>query len=184
MATGVPTPAGDDASAGAGEWRRAATASGELARPEAVLLIGLQGSGKSTFYRERFFATHVRINLDMLRTRHRETLLIDACLAGDTPFVVDNTNPTIAARARYLTRAHAAGFRCTGYYFDVPLALCLARNAARPPGERVPPVGLYGTRKHLQLPTLAEGFDMLYRVSIDDDGALVASAWANEADSI
>jgi hypothetical protein len=34
----------------------------------AILLIGLQASGKSTFFRERFSDTHVRINLDMLRT--------------------------------------------------------------------------------------------------------------------
>jgi len=36
---------------------------------EAVIFVGLQAAGKSTFYRERFFDTHVRINLDMLRTR-------------------------------------------------------------------------------------------------------------------
>ena len=150
---------------------------GRRDHPEMILLIGLQGSGKSTFYRERFFATHVRINLDMLRTRRRETLLLDACLAGGTPFVIDNTNATIAARARYLDPARAAGFRCTGYYFDIPIAICLARNATRPPGERVPPVGLYGTRKRLQMPTLTEGFDALYRVSIGDDGTLVVAEY-------
>jgi len=39
---------------------------------EAVIFMGLQGAGKSTFYRERFFATHLRISLDMLKTRHRD----------------------------------------------------------------------------------------------------------------
>lgn len=141
--------------------------------PEAILLIGLQGAGKSTFYRDRFFATHVRLSLDLLRTRRRETLLLDACLAGRTSFVIDNTNPTVAERARYLTPARTTGFRCVGYYFDVPIALCLARNAARPPGERIPPVGLYGTRKRFQPPTLAEGFDALYRVTLGDDGAML-----------
>lgn len=148
------------------------------ARPEMILLIGLQGSGKSTFYRERFFATHVRINLDMLRSRRREALLLDACLAGGTPFVIDNTNATVAARAHYLALARAAGFRCTGYYFDLPIALCLARNAARPSGERVPPVGIYGTRKRLQPPTPEEGFDALYRVTVGDDGAFTVATWA------
>ena len=47
---------------------------------EAILFIGIQASGKSTFFAERFFKTHVRINLDMLRTRHREELLVKACL--------------------------------------------------------------------------------------------------------
>ena len=38
---------------------------------QAVIFIGIQGSGKTTFYRDRFFNTHFRINLDMLKTRHR-----------------------------------------------------------------------------------------------------------------
>ena len=49
---------------------------------EAVILIGIQASGKSSFYKERFFDTHVRINLDMLKTKHRQRVLLDACLAG------------------------------------------------------------------------------------------------------
>lgn len=32
---------------------------------EAVIFIGLQASGKSSFYKERFFSTHVWINLDL-----------------------------------------------------------------------------------------------------------------------
>ena len=33
---------------------------------EAVIFIGIQGTGKSSFYREQFFHTHVRINSDLL----------------------------------------------------------------------------------------------------------------------
>ena len=69
---------------------------------ELIVFIGIQGTGKSSFYRERFHRTHVRVNLDMLRTRHREQLLFVACLEGKTPLVVDNTNVTRADRARYL----------------------------------------------------------------------------------
>ena len=142
------------------------------ARPEAIIFVGLQGAGKSTFYRERFFATHLRISLDMLRTRRRERLLLGACLAGAIGFVIDNTNPTREERARYILPACEAGFRLIGYHFDLPIATCLARNAARPPAERIPPRGLYGTRKRLQPPTYDEGFDLLYRVTLDDDDAL------------
>ena len=39
---------------------------------ELILLIGIQASGKSTFFKRRYCDTHVRINLDMLKTRHRE----------------------------------------------------------------------------------------------------------------
>jgi predicted kinase len=34
----------------------------------SLLFIGIRGSGKTTFFRERFFETHVRISLDLLRT--------------------------------------------------------------------------------------------------------------------
>ncbi|MEQ8541828.1 MAG: hypothetical protein RIB93_30755 [Coleofasciculus sp. D1-CHI-01] len=66
---------------------------------EAVILIGIQASGKSSFCRDRFYNTHIRINLDMLKTRHREAILVQACLDAQQRFVVDNTNPTRADRA-------------------------------------------------------------------------------------
>jgi len=81
---------------------------------EAVIFIGIQASGKSSFYRERFFNTHVRINLDMLKTAHRQQVLLDACLASKQPFVIDNTNATIAKRSMFISAAKAAGFRVVG----------------------------------------------------------------------
>jgi predicted kinase len=81
---------------------------------EAVIFVGLQGAGKSTFYRHRFFDTHLRISLDMLKTRHRERWLLRACVEARQPFVVDNTNPTRAERAVYIGAARQAGFRVVG----------------------------------------------------------------------
>lgn len=84
---------------------------------EAVLFIGIQGLGKSSFYKERFFNTHVRINLDMLKTKNRQRVLLNACLEGKQPFVIDNTNVTAEARSYFIAEAKAAGFRVVGYYF-------------------------------------------------------------------
>jgi predicted ABC-type ATPase len=148
---------------------------------EAVIFAGLQAAGKSTFYRERFFATHVRINLDMLRTRHREQLLLRCCLEMQQPFAVDNTNPTAAARARYISAARAAGFRVVGYYFAAPVADCLARNAARPASERIPVGGIYGANKRFVPPTPAEGFDTLYVVRTSAAGVFTVGEWTDEA---
>jgi hypothetical protein len=72
---------------------------------EAVILIGIQGTGKTTFCRQRFFDTHVRLSLDMLKTRYREDLLISACIVAKQPFVVDNTNITQVNRERYIRPA-------------------------------------------------------------------------------
>lgn len=76
---------------------------------EAVVFVGLQASGKSSFYKERFFSTHVRISLDLLRTRNRERRLMTVCLETQQPFVIDNTNPTREERAKYV-RLTKAGF--------------------------------------------------------------------------
>ena len=136
---------------------------------EAVIFIGLQGAGKSSFYRARFFDSHVRLNLDMLHTRHRETLLLRACIEARQPFVADNTNPSVAERARYLTAAEAVGYRLVGYYFRMTLAESLRRNAARTGGKCIPEKGIFGTYKRLQVPTYDEGFHALYAVTTGED---------------
>jgi predicted kinase len=140
---------------------------------EAIIFVGIQGSGKSSFYQEHFFRTHLRLNLDMLRTRHRERLLLVACIEAQQPFVVDNTNPRATDRARYVAPARAAGFCVVGYYFRSALGEALGRNAARPLAERVPAKGVAGTHKALELPTLAEGFDALYGVTLTSAGFAV-----------
>lgn len=131
---------------------------------EMILFTGIQAAGKTTFYLQRFFDTHVRISLDLLRTRHREALFMQACLASRQRFVVDNTNPTREERARYIEAARDAGFRVIGYFFEPEPELSWQRNQGRDEKRRVPPAGLFGTLKRLERPEMEEGFDALYRV--------------------
>lgn len=51
---------------------------------ELIIFIGLQGTGKSTFYKHHFVDSHLRLNGDMLKTQHRETTLFHACLNSKT----------------------------------------------------------------------------------------------------
>jgi predicted kinase len=144
---------------------------------EALIFVGIQAAGKSTFYQQRFFATHVRISLDLLRTRHRERSLLAWCLAHGQPFVVDNTNPTVAERAVYIAPARAAGFRVEGYYFESNVPASIRRNAARSGAARVPPAAIGGAKRRLVLPSLAEGFDALHFVRIGPDGDFLIEEW-------
>jgi predicted kinase len=132
---------------------------------EAIVLCGLQGSGKTTLYRERFLDTHVRISMDLLGTRGREADLLAWCLRTHTRFVVDNTNPTAADRARYIGPARGAGFRVIGYLVDARADEALARNAGRSGKARVPERGLAGTARRLLRPTPEEGFDELWHAT-------------------
>jgi predicted kinase len=138
---------------------------------EAVIFVGIQGSGKTTLYRERFFESHIRLNLDMLRTRHREKLLFLACLEAKAKFVVDNTNTLKVERARYILTARQSKFRVIGYYFIPDLQGCLSRNAKRANSVSIPEKAIVGTRRQLQEPAFDEGFDELYHVEILDNGA-------------
>jgi predicted kinase len=150
---------------------------------EAVILIGIQGSGKSTFCRERLFHTHVRINMDMLQSRHRETILLTACLNARQSFVVDNTNVTREERARYVSASRAAGFKVVGYYFESKVRDALVRNELRGPGHRVPDRGVLGTAGRLQLPSRAEGFDALHYVRLAPapaTNAFIVDSWRDD----
>lgn len=146
---------------------------------EAVVFMGIQGSGKSSFFKERFFTTHVRISLDLLKTRNRELRLLNECLSMLQPLVIDNTNPTRDERLNYIRAAKPLRFDLVGYYFQSKVADCLRRNSQRSEAERVPDVAILSTAKKLELPTWAEGFDHLFYVRLED-GQFVVEEWKDE----
>ena len=134
------------------------------------MLCGVQASGKTTLYRDRFLASHVRISMDLLRTRAREAAFLELCLETRMPFVVDNTNPTPAERRRYVEPARAAGFRVIGYLVEVDASVALARNAERSGRARISARGVAGTAKRFIRPSPAEGFDELWYATAAPDG--------------
>jgi predicted kinase len=139
---------------------------------ELVILVGLQASGKSTFFREQFAATHEHVSKDLLRnnrTRNRrQRELIEAALWAGRPVVVDNTNPAVDDRWPLVELGREFGARIVGYYFESGVRECLARNARRECKARVPDVAIYATAKRLVPPSRAEGFDELLYVRLND----------------
>ena len=135
---------------------------------QAVILCGLQAAGKTTLYRDRFLETHARISMDLLRTRAREAAFLRVCFETQMPFVVDNTNPTVADRARYIAPARDAGYRVLGFLVDVDHAVAAGRNLART--RTVPAAGLRDVSRRLVRPTPEEGFDELWHATAGLDG--------------
>ena len=135
---------------------------------ELLLFIGIQASGKSTFYKREFFDTHIRLNLDMLRTRNRERILFEACLDSKTKVIIDNTNATKKKRERYIPRAKERRYKIVGYFFTTGIGSALQRNQNRV--TKVPEIAILGTYKKLEQPSYDEGFDELYDVSIINGG--------------
>lgn len=131
---------------------------------QAIIFCGIQGSGKSTYYKQHFFNSHIRISMDLLRTRNREKQLLDLCLRTSARFVVDNTNPTALERQRYIAPALAARYEVIGYFFLSGIQEALLRNAQRFGKEQIPEIGIRATLKKLEAPSLEEGFHRLYYV--------------------
>jgi len=134
---------------------------------ELAILIGLPGSGKTSFARARL-AGHVHVSKDLMpstsRKDARQLALVHEALAAGRSVVVDNVNPGVADRAPLVAAARDKRAAVVGYVLDADVQECLRRNRAREGKARVPDVAIFVNRKRLQPPTPAEGFDALYRV--------------------
>lgn len=150
--------------------------------PDAlVVLIGPSGSGKSTFARRRFAADEV-LSSDAFRERilgdardqggteevfRRLHAVADRRLRDGLLTVVDATNVVAWDRQALLRLAERHGRPCVAIAFDLPLAHCLAANAARP-GRVVPPAVLRRQWRSMRrsLPYLAaEGFEAIHTLT-------------------
>jgi predicted kinase len=110
---------------------------------EVYVLVGAQGSGKSTWARQLIRAVPQAIIFDAILVKHRER------------------SPIVAA-------AEAKGVKTVAVWFKAPLAGCLARNAARPPDEIVPEQAVRNVFAALEPPSVSEGFDRVIEVQPDE----------------
>ena len=140
---------------------------------ELVIFVGLQASGKSTFFREQFATTHELVSKDLFpnnKNRNRRQMqLIEAALGAGSSVVVDNTNPTVEDRRALIELGRELGAKIVGYYFDSTVRQCVGRNRRRAGKDQVPDVAIFATAKRLVLPSYSEGFDELFRVRVTDE---------------
>ena len=146
---------------------------------EAIIFCGIQATGKTTFFKDKFFKTHIRISLDQLKTRNREDKFLHLCIDTKQPFVIDNTNPTKHDREKYISIAKNKQFKVIGYYFQSKIKDALLRNSQRQGKENIPAIGIQGTFNKLEIPKIEEGFDQLFYVELSDNNFIIKE-WTNE----
>jgi predicted kinase len=146
---------------------------------ELVVFTGLQASGKTTFYRERFATTHVHVSKDLWpnarKKEQRQRRLIGEHLQAGRSVVVDNTNPTAIEREPLMRIGRELGARLVSYAFVTTVEDALRRNARRGGDARIQDVGIFAVAKRLVLPTIAEGFDRHFEVRLSDDRFVVTA---------
>lgn len=148
---------------------------------ELVIFIGLQASGKSTFFRTYFADTHDLISKDLMRNNknkeRRQKQLIEMSFQAGRSVVVDNTNPTIETRSSLIAIGRVYNAEIIGYYFASDLNFCLERNSKRIGKARIPDVGIYTTFNKLVRPSYEEGFDRLFYVEIAEEEKFKIRDW-------
>ncbi|MFD5267816.1 AAA family ATPase [Streptomyces sp. NPDC058335] len=142
---------------------------------DVAVLVGLQASGKSTFYTRCLSDRYALVSKDLLprgakNRQQRQMRLVEDHLAAGRAVAVDNTNPSPQEWGPLVELAHARGATVTAYWFPPDVAGSLRRNAAREGRARVPDVGVLATLKRLRKPSPADGFDEVREVRFDGRG--------------
>jgi len=128
---------------------------------EAIILVGLPGAGKTTYYQTHFDRTHTLVSGDVQGSIKSQMSVLDACIQNALSFAVDNTNVTRASRASFIRRAQDAGYRVVCYFFDTPVRTAIGRNNHRKDKKPIPVPAILKSAKQLQPPAIEEGFDEL-----------------------
>jgi len=83
--------------------------------------------------------------------------------------VVDNTNPTVTDRQRYIIPAKKYGYLIQGFFMQSIVKDCVERNKTRQGKAAIPATAIAAISNKLELPYYDEGFDYLYYVQLKDD---------------
>ncbi|XP_031760697.1 bifunctional polynucleotide phosphatase/kinase isoform X2 [Xenopus tropicalis] len=100
--------------------------------PEVVVAVGFPGAGKSTFFKEHMIPKGYECaNRDTLGTWQKCVAACEAALKRGKSIVIDNTNPDLESRSRYIDCAKKAGVPARCFLFTATIEEAKHNNRFR-----------------------------------------------------
>lgn len=150
-------------------------------KPKFYIMVGVPGSGKSTYARELankdnciiHSSDAIRIELngnqaDLSNDKNvwktmNERILKD--LSEGRNVICDATNVTIKKRASFINLINKIDCEKIAVVINTDVKKCISQNSKRDESARVPNFAIYSSAKHFVFPTEDEGFDKIIEIN-------------------
>ncbi|XP_069598376.1 bifunctional polynucleotide phosphatase/kinase [Ranitomeya imitator] len=137
---------------------------------EVVVTVGFPAAGKSTFIKENLVPKgYVYANRDTLGTWQKCVAACEEALKNKKSIVIDNTNPDVESRSRYINCAKKAGVPVRCFFFVAPIELAKHNNRFREMTSKghvsVNDMVMNSYKSKFVAPSLTEGFSEILKIN-------------------
>ncbi|KAM5132274.1 bifunctional polynucleotide phosphatase/kinase [Mantella aurantiaca] len=139
---------------------------------EVVVTVGFPGAGKSTFIKEHLVPKgYAYANRDTLGTWQKCVAACEESLRNGKSIVIDNTNPDVESRGRYISCAQKAGVPARCFHFNATIELSKHNNRFREMTHTgkghvsVNDMVINSYKSKFVAPSLNEGFSEILKVN-------------------
>ncbi|GAB0095715.1 Polynucleotide kinase 3 phosphatase [Sergentomyia squamirostris] len=140
-------------------------------KQEMIVMVGSPGSGKSSFVRNNYSGQKYEVvSRDRLGTWQKCASAAATALQNGKSVIVDNTNPDMESRRRYLEVAKKAKCSCRAFVMTTTQMQARHNIAFRelidPTHVKINEIVLNSYKSKFKEPTTAEGFSEIVRVNV------------------
>ncbi|XP_064159822.1 bifunctional polynucleotide phosphatase/kinase isoform X1 [Anguilla rostrata] len=140
-------------------------------KQEVIVAVGFPASGKSTFFHKHIIPKgYVYVNRDTLGTWQKCVAACERALKEGHSVAVDNTNPDLESRERYVDVCRKAGVSCRCFFFTATLEQAKHNNRFRemmPSQSKHAPVNdmvFHSYKNKFVTPSVSEGFSEVLKI--------------------
>jgi bifunctional polynucleotide phosphatase/kinase len=141
-------------------------------KPEIIIMIGCQGSGKSYYSQEILGKLdYYRINMDTLKTKAKCLKTCEAQMKTKKFIVIDNTNPDSKTRKEYIDLAKKYNYNITCIEVECPIEIAKHNTlyrAYKTGCSLIPDIAFNMFKKKYEKPDIKEGFTKIIKVNVQN----------------